>query len=52
MSVTKATGSTYDISLLCRFCFWQPVYYQVYDSDLPSHISENHGQWVGIAGHV
>ena len=50
--ITKATGSTDDISLLLHFHFWQPVHYKVYDSYLPPHSSEKRGRWVGIAKHV
>ena len=50
--ITKSTGSTSGISPLLCFQFWKLVYYNTYNSDLPSHSSEKRGRWVGIAEHV
>ena len=50
--ITKATGSTLDISPLLCVRFWQPVYYKVYEYDLQSYITEQCGSWVDIAENV
>ena len=52
IKITKDTGYTAGINPLLSFYFWQPVYYKVDDSDLPSHITEKHCYWVGIAEHI
>ena len=52
MSITKATGSTADISPFLRFRFCKPVYYKVDDSDFPSHSTEKRDLWVGISKHI
>ena len=46
------TGSTNDISLLLYFCWYEPVYYKLDDSDFPLDCREKCGRWVGIAEHV
>ncbi len=49
------TGSTTDISPLCCFAWWEPVYYKLDDSDFGTNSPEGRGRWVGIAenvGHV
>ena len=45
-------GSTPDISTLLRFCWYQPVYYKVDDSNFPSDIREEREHFVGIAENV
>ena len=39
--ITKATDSTFYISLLFRFRFWKPVYYKLDDSDFLLHSTKN-----------
>jgi hypothetical protein len=46
------TGSTPDISHLLFFKFYEPVYYKLDDSDLPSDTREERGRWIGISEHV
>ena len=46
------TGSTVDISVLLRFCFWDQVYFKLYDNDFPSSTKEGIGRIVGISEHV
>ena len=41
-------GITPDISALCQFHFWEPVYYST-DNKFPSDSPEKTGCWVGIA---
>ena len=44
--------STLNISTLLRFCWYQPIYYKVDDSNLPSGTCEERGHFVGIAENV
>ena len=51
----KLMGSTPDISSLLCFCFWEPVYYRMDDSDFPSEPTEKLRRFVGIfenVGHI
>ena len=43
-----ATGSSYDISPLIRFRFWQPVFYMYNDSDFSTDSTEERERFVGI----
>ena len=45
-------GSTPDISLILRFCWYQPFHYKVDDSDFPSGTREGRGHFIGIAENV
>ena len=45
-------GSTSDINPLLRFCWYQPVFYTVDDSDFPPGIREERGYFVGIAENI
>ena len=46
------TGSTNDISPLLFFRWYEPVYYNVDDSNFPSDSREKCRRWVGVAEHV
>ena len=46
------TGSTVDISVLLRFCFWEQVYFRHYDHAFPSSTKEGLGRIIGISEHV
>ena len=50
--LTVFTGTTYDISPLLQFHWWEPVYYNVDDTPFPSESEERRGHFVGIAEHV
>jgi hypothetical protein len=52
ISIRMSTGSTNDISPLLCFHFWEPVYYKLDDSDLPSDSREKHGHFIGISESV
>ena len=44
-------GITVDVSALCQFHFWEPVFHAV-DDKCPSESPEEEGHWVGIAENV
>jgi hypothetical protein len=46
------TGSTPDISPLCSFRWWEPVYFKLDDPGFPSDSREWPGCFVGISEHV
>ena len=50
--LTRAYGSTKDISPLLRFRWWEPIYYKLDDSSFPSDTREGLGRYVGIAENV
>jgi hypothetical protein len=46
------TGLMNDISPLLYFCWYEPIYYKLDDSDFPLDSLEKCGHWVSIAEHV
>jgi hypothetical protein len=50
--IRMSMGSTNDISPLLCFHFWEPVYYKLDDSDIPSDSREKRGHFVGISKSV
>ena len=50
--LSYATGSPTDISPLLCFCWYEPVYYRIDDSDFPSDSREGRGRFVGFADNV
>ena len=49
MHLNAATGSTYDISPILRFHFWQPFYFNEIDNSFPSDTTEVRGRFVRIS---
>ena len=52
MPLNAATGSTYDMSPLLRFHFWESVFFNTEDNAFPSESPKQRGRFVGISDNV